>query len=344
MSSDTEPTRAEREASEWLVMLDSPGVPQAEIERFQAWLAASDENKAAYAAMSSTWDKLGPVLASLHREPSPLSAANDRDGPIAARRSPRGMQWATGAIGAAVLAFALVFAPLPDFSDLQPSTAYATEVREVRTIDLADRSSMQLSPLAAARISLNGRERRVRLARGVAYFQVADDPRPFVVSTRFGDVVAHARAFVVRIDASEAVVTVLDGTAFVEAPRGGSLLARLISKPAREVQQGQEAMLNAHVRDVEALDAEGVAARLAWRDGHIALSQARLEDAALEVTRFSGVRFVFAHPALAELRVSGYFDGGDVGAFLRALNANLGVAAAHNGDEITLSLKNRRDS
>lgn len=341
-----EPTKPEIEAAEWLVLLDSASVPHSEIERFQAWLGASEENKAAYAAVSSTWDKLGPVLASMPREvvqggPIP---ANDR-GPdtVGARVAAGRRNWTLPAIAAAAFVAALVLVPLPDFSLFQPSTAYATQVREIRTIALADGTRAQLSPLAQMRVAYDGRARRIWLKQGVAYFEVAPDARPFLVSTRFGEVRSMARAFVVRVEGSSAVVTVLDGALSVSGDQGSSLLARFAAHPpVRVLRAGDEAMLGARAPSVEHVAASVVQNRLAWRDGHVALDHARLEDAALEVTRFSGARFVFADPGLGDVRVSGYFDGGDVDAFVAALRRNFGLETERRDD--TIILRSRRPS
>src|SRR5262249_20645803 len=149
------------------VLLDTASVPLSEIERFQAWLAASEENKAAYAAISSTWDQLGSVLASMPREALQELAppANDRGrgktgglGVLGASRN----RWVLGAAVATVAAV-LLLAPLPDLSIFQPSTAYATQVREIRTVVLADGTRAQLSPLADMRVAYSAGARRVWL-------------------------------------------------------------------------------------------------------------------------------------------------------------------------------------
>ncbi len=188
------------------------------------------------------------------------------------------------------------------------------------------------------RASFDTSARRVVLKSGVAYFELAADPRPFIVRTSFGEVRAQGRAFVVRVDAGEAVVTVLDGTLVASSSRGASLLASLLPRPASQtVRTGDEALLARNAGPgVIHVATSALPNRLAWRDGHVALDRARLEDAALEVTRFSGVRFTFTDPVLGDVRVSGYFDGGDVDAFVAALRLNFGIAAERSSEAIVL--------
>src|SRR5262245_60494346 len=51
-------TRAEREASEWIVLLDDADATLKDHQKFRKWLAASAANRAAYEAVSRTWDRL----------------------------------------------------------------------------------------------------------------------------------------------------------------------------------------------------------------------------------------------------------------------------------------------
>jgi transmembrane sensor len=256
-------------------------------------------------------------------------------------------------IAAAVALLALLVMPLPLLSPFAPSTAYATSVRQMRTVTIAQGVRVELSPLAVLRVENVGREQRALLQSGVGYFEIAPGSAPFVVVTRFGDIrggaipggaiqggasPGGAGAFVVRIDENGAVVTVLAGTVGAFPQHGHSLLARLAAQASRPlpVAAGHELAL-AGAQAPIALAHEAVSERLAWREGHVALDHARLGDAALEVTRFSGVRFEFADPALAEVRVSGYFSGGDVEAFCAALRANFAMIATRDGSAIRLA-------
>ncbi|GIK49888.1 MAG: histidine kinase [Alphaproteobacteria bacterium] len=328
-----EPTRAESEASEWLVLLDSPAVPQHEIERFQAWLGASEENKRAWASVSQTWDKLGPILASLPPEaiaPRAARAADNDNVDPGARAQKLARLAAPIGIVAAVAAVVL-FAPLaPNTAPPLPHTvSYATQARDARTLSLEDGSTIELSPLAEARVAFSERERRVELDRGTAMFDVAADAdRPFIVATPFGEVRVVGTAFAVRVGEESATTSVVRGVVEGAPARGATLWARMTSSPASVTARADEEIRLARGEaQLLELDAAEVERRLAWREGKVAADNVSLREAAEEVTRFSGVTFEFADQRLARERVTLFIDGSDVGEFLTLLETNLGVRA-----------------
>ena len=69
----------------------------------------------------------------------------------------------------------------------------------------------------------------------------------------------------------------------------------------------------------------------------LAFDDTPLSEAVADVTRQSGVRFSFADPALADLRVGGLVRADDLDAFLALLTNNLAIASERRDDEIILS-------
>ena len=88
---------------------------------------------------------------------------------------------------------------------------------------------------------------------------------------------------------------------------------------------------------VDASSAEQLARRTLWRDGMLAFDDTPLSEAVADVTRQSGVRFTFAEPALADLRVGGLVRADDLDAFLELLRNNLAIHTERRGDDIILS-------
>jgi transmembrane sensor len=88
---------------------------------------------------------------------------------------------------------------------------------------------------------------------------------------------------------------------------------------------------------VDASTAEQLARRTLWREGMLAFDDTPLSEAVADVTRQSGVRFTFADPALADLRVGGLVRADDLDAFLTLLNNNLAVRSERRDGEIVLS-------
>lgn len=342
MPEGPEPTRAELEASEWLVLLASPVLPQHEIERFQTWLAASEEHKRAWDDVSRTWDRLGPALAALESEKlqagqafaptaykSPTSAHEQR---FANRRR----LIAGGALVAACAAGFVFLAPLPGEDGLGSDAGarvYTTAAQEPRTLNLSDGTRIEMSPLAELAVSMDQQQRRIELRRGIAFFDVAHNPaRPFNVRTPFGEIRVLGTAFVVRVGDENATATVLRGTVEGAPPRGATLWARTHAPPHVRAEANQEITLGGPAAALEDISPATTAQRLAWREGMVALDEASLREAAAEVTRYSGVRFTFVDSGLGDERVSGYFDGRDTEGFLAMLRANFAIEAEPAGE------------
>jgi transmembrane sensor len=169
----------------------------------------------------------------------------------------------------------------------------------------------------------------VRFEEGVALFNVAHDAsRPFVVTTRFGDIRVLGTSFVVRLGPDAAIATVLSGR--VEARR------EMPFSPDNSVAASadQEIELAGGAPTVSLLERDALDRRLVWRERMVALDGQSLREAAAEVTRFSGVRFAFADTATAQVRLAGYVAGDDVEAFLGLLENNVGVSADRRADGV----------
>jgi transmembrane sensor len=310
---------AEIEASRWIARLEAEDVSLEDHKRFRAWLAKSPTNRTAYEGLARTWDKLD-ALAYLDAPP-----------PIAAAAPGHSRRWLLlGGAGAVAAAAAGVLA-VPLITGDANATPYTTGVGERRSFALADGSTAELNADSALRVTMTARERRARLTKGEALFEVAHDAaRPFIVTTVFGDVRAPGASFLVKLGTQSARVTVLTGS--VEATR-----ADASSSPGALVAAAnEEIVLGTSGAETTPLDADAVTRRLSWRSGMIAFDGDTLADAALEIERQTGVRFAFSDPSIADLRVGGYISATDVEAFTALLESNLGLVAKRRGQTILL--------
>jgi transmembrane sensor len=313
-----EPTQAELEAAHWLVVLDEPRVSRQDIEAFQAWLAADEQHKRAYEAVSATADKINAVLAT---EPLEREVRHRRT-----RVPVRPI--AIAALSAAAALALFVISPLSPLRD-EAGAVYATAPEEERLVRLSDGTTIEMAPGARLRASLEGDERRVRFDEGVALFNVAHDAsRPFVLTTKFGEIRVLGTSFVVRLSPDAAITTVLSGR--VEARR------EMLFSPDNSVAASadQEIELAGGAPTVSVLAPDALDRRLVWRERMVALDGQYLREAAAEMTRFSGMRFAFADTATAQVRLSGYVAGDDVEAFLGLLENNVGVSADRRADGV----------
>ncbi|PZO50712.1 MAG: hypothetical protein DCF16_12645 [Alphaproteobacteria bacterium] len=312
-------TIAEREASGWIVRIKAHDVTERDRRDFQAWLDADPQNPAAYAKLERTW---GVVESLQHLKGR--AAANDT-APAPSR------SWTRTAIAIAACALLAIgagvwFTRAP--SALAPSEHYATAPAEVRTITLADGSTITLSGAGDASITLTDSERRVELTSGYALFDVAhDESRPFVVHTPQGDIRVLGTSFVVRIADGEVRTTVLRGSVSGAAERGlfganrGAVTARA----------NEEIVLNDDGAALVEIDAEAIPRRLAWRDNMLAFDGETLNEAIAQVSQQTGWTFELADADLGDMRVGGYVHA-DPEAFIELMSSSLDLEARREGD------------
>jgi transmembrane sensor len=166
--------RAQDEAARWFAQMSRASVTTEALREFRAWRRDA-ANAAAYAQIEATWD----TAAALSADPeiAALTAATLRRRPPRAAAATRRPRWplgllAAGAMGVAAVAGGLAVVGHP----------YSTGVGEQRLVVLADGSRVRLNTDSAIRVRYGPAERRLRLTRGEAFFEVAHNPdRPFVV-------------------------------------------------------------------------------------------------------------------------------------------------------------------
>lgn len=312
-------TRAEREASGWIVRIKAHDATERDRRDFQAWLDSDPDHPPAYAKLERTWS----VVQSLQHLKG-RAAAND----TAPRRRRRWTLPAAAIAACALLAIGagVWFTRAP--SSFAPSEHYATAPAEVRTITLADGSTITLSGAGEASIVISDSERRVELVRGYALFDVTHDPeRPFVVHTPEGDITVLGTSFVVRVSEGEVRTTVLRGSVSGAADRG------LFSGRRNSVTAGvnQEIVLEDDSAELVEIAAEAIPRRLAWRDNMLAFDGETLSEAIAQVSQQTGWTFELADPSLGDERVGGYVHA-DPEAFIALMSSSLNLEAQREGE------------
>jgi transmembrane sensor len=195
-----------------------------------------------------------------------------------------------------------------------------TLVGEQQVVMLDDGTRVSLNTNSKVAILYSEDERRVRLDRGEAMFEVTKDPtRPFVVTSGDEQVRALGTTFIVRRESGKTAVTLLEGKVEVR----GDAQAIAVLAPGQRV--------TVTPTSGAALDRPSVEAVSAWRRGEVVFEDATLLEVAEELNRYSNGNLVVADPSLASLRISGVFSTSDLGEAARA------IAELHN-------LRIRRDA
>ena len=336
---ESEPNPSDLEAAEWVVRLDAGPLPPEEQLRFDAWLAADSRHHGAYVRARSEWLGL-ERLAALARNSAlteiRLAPPDVRPTTAAGRKIPtlrpshHGRRYVQ--IAAGVAAVALLLGALWYTQSLHGQT-FASEIGEVRNIELADGSHLTLNTNTRATVAFRDHQRSVNLEQGEALFKVAHDAfRPFVVHANEVHIKAVGTAFTVRVDDTRTDVLVTEGT--VEVSREdvtGKMQVRRVTANQRAVLASPQSR-----PDIEAVKPEVIVRELAWRNGKASFAGEPLGSAAAEINRHSRHPIHVDDPELAARPVVGIFNANDSEGFARAAAATFGATVIRENGEIHL--------
>jgi transmembrane sensor len=303
-----------REAAHWFARMRGPDADASRAE-FEAWLARGPEHRAAYNDTAEVF-AMGKLLA----EPGDPAPAPPPRRPVLA------MALATvAACVVGVGAWVATHQPGPA-GDPREAIAGTTDHRRIsavadgpRMVRLADGSTVRLGDGTILDVDIASGQRSLRLVRGQARFEVAHEPRPFIVFAGGGSVTARGTIFEVVLARSGKVdVRLLQGGIDVAMPRqapsavpamrrlkageGVSFTAQPDIPQASPKTAGATAVPLAAARDFEAVPV----AELVAEANREAPRPIRLADASLGAQRVSG-RFRVDDPELLARRLGALF-------------------------------------
>lgn len=298
----------EDQAAIWLARMDGDQWNETLAAELDAWLAEDPRHDGAFLQAQAAWAMLRPDAGAI---------ADTQNAPP--RFDRRRLLVGGGAIAASVaggLAFWL------------RGTTYRTDVGEIRRVPLADGSTAAINTASTVEVDFSKSLRRVALARGEAWFQVAKEPaRPFLVEAGRIRVRAVGTAFSVRRREAGADVLVTEGV--VEAWADGA------DGQAIRLAAGGRAFIadNAAVERATG-EASAVDRALAWRGGKIDLVGQPLSEAMAEFNRYNRRKLLLADPALAGERFDGVFRTDDPAGFAAMIATSLQVPVDLSGPEV----------
>jgi len=314
----------EEEAARWVLRHDEGALTAEDRAQFEAWKQASPLHADAFARLSNHWNELD-ALAALSDTP--------RETPFYKRPAVWGSVGMAAAVAFAALAGAgQFFAPANTPVQIAQTPGldlYTTRVGDQEKITLSDGSVVTLNTASRIETRMNGQERSVRLLEGEAYFQVAHDPsRPFRVYAGDGMTVAVGTAFSVRLKKNTVEVVVSEGKV---------AYSRVTDVPAPEpvayVAAGEAASFSDNVV-IEKVNEAEVDRKLSWREGKLVFAGDRLGSVVADIARYTDIHFDFASSDLADMRVGGVFQVGEVDDMLDAIETNFGLRVERVGDNV----------
>jgi transmembrane sensor len=340
MDSTPEPTvttrrRAARaEASAWIIRLHGPH-RSADLEAgFRDWLDADPENARQFERVTEVWDAAATPVPGV-----PRVGHWQAGSPSSAARS-----W----LLAAALAIVLIGAGSWSANYFWLNPTYTTGIGEQRIVRLSDGTRITLNSDSRVAISYRDAERRVRVDRGEAYFDVAKDAtRPFLVRAGEHQVRAIGTAFVVRYDGLRTAVTLVEGKVTVSSmPAASTTSARPDTGTRTPISVVEETVLIPGQRIVFAqsrapkLDEPRIDAVTAWRRGEVMLDKTVLAEAIAELNRYDQTTLVIDDPAIAGLQISGIYHTADNETFANMISKLYGLEVVHRAGQIHLTTAN----
>jgi transmembrane sensor len=234
--------------------------------------------------------------------------------------------WRVFAIAASLLLVLAAGAAFNERTDYLTGEHYTTRIGGLNSVPLADGSTVTLNTDTSLRVTLSGHERRIRLEKGEAFFDVARDPaRPFVVYAGNDRITAVGTQFSVRREEDDVRVVVTAGKVKLAQPSQSRLLeAGVVARAARSgiaVSEGS----HSHTEQM-----------LAWRGGYVAFQDTPLSEAVAEFNRYTTRRIHIEDPSIATIRVGGNFRSNNAAAFLDLLGSGFPIVVEQGEDRITL--------
>lgn len=296
-----------------------------------AWLLAHPLHQQAFAEMEAVWGALEEPVVQLMAEPTP-EARNSAD-TLQTTSAPQSRGSHSQARSWIAMAACLVLTLLVGVGWQQDwatrwQSDYVTGVGEQTPMTLADGSEITLNSQSAVAVDLSPAERRVRLLKGEAWFDVASDPdRPFIVETGRGLVQVTGTRFNVRLEEEAAVVSLDEGSVQLRA-----------SDPAAagaiELVPGQEARLTTEgITEPTAFDRS---ATTAWQRGQFVFYNAPLSQVVKRLNRYHAGLIVIADEELNNLKVSGVFSTSNPDNALKVITTTLAVEQTRLTDYLVL--------
>src|SRR5688572_7121559 len=170
--------RADREATDWLILLQDDPNDRELRARFEAWLHAAPDNAAAWAETRHVSSAIVATLPVHRSEWADLAGAQSENiVQIQTARLRRGTRhaarrWGLCVVTAAAACIAVVAGP--ELVLMLRADAIA-QAGEIRTVHLQDGSTVRLAAGGALKVDYAAGRRHVRLLRGNAFFDVAQD-------------------------------------------------------------------------------------------------------------------------------------------------------------------------
>lgn len=289
-------------AAWWLTLMQSPQWSPARHQELNAWLEANEAHAAAFARAERTLE----IAADLAGDAELLAL---RARALSMKPEPPRMRYAIAASLVATFALGLALPSLNLAPRLGAAERFENPHGVRSSLRLTDGSHVDLNSDSVVEVQMTGSRRTIRLLRGQAWFDVAQDRRPFTVQAAGRTITDIGTSFDVRLIDRSVQVAVGEGRVAVSTakttPTEIGAGQRLLSRPDGGVQ-------------IQSWD---VMALGDWRYGRVQFSGTSLSEAVAEMNRYTARPLRIGDSSLNDLKVSGVFFTDGSSGFLSALTS-----------------------
>ena len=337
------------QAATWLIRIGENDLLPDEVISLRQWVGRSEFHREYFIQLSKNWDDMAVLqeLAILFAVPRADAAHK-----LKQAQSYQGWSFLTGnfsfsrlAVAASVVlctfALMLINKPLVDSHQM----ALHTAVGEQRTVRLDDGSVLTMNTDSDVSVDYSGDNRIVRLKRGEVNFDVSKDPhRPFIVYAGNGLVWAVGTAFNVRVEQGNVDLTVTEGRVKVytgispSAPlpilttsNSGNTKSDVLSIQNNEafVKAGEVLQYSQVIAQREKILTDQVLNKLAWQHGALIFKGETLEQAVVEISRYTDKQLQIIDPSIKNKKVGGHYKTDDIEGLLRTMGQSFDIHIAY---------------
>lgn len=292
------------QAARWAAQLDSEKATLRQRQACETWCAEHPSHRLAFERMrgvSARFEQLGSIERDALKR-----AIKQRD------LNRNRLAVMTASLGAAVLLGWMASQNLT-LRALTPD--HGTLAGQQRSLALADGSTLVLDTASTLDVDLNARRRTVTLFEGQVLATVAPDrARPFVVRSRQGQATALGTAFLVRSDATQTLVTVIESKVRVCPRTRGACL---------DLTAGQRARVTADA--AVRLTPVSPAAAIAWTKGWLEVDDRPMAEVLEELNRYRARPVRYDPRAGAKVRLTGSYPLTDTDRAVEAIALSTGL-------------------
>ncbi|MEM1052086.1 MAG: FecR domain-containing protein [Pseudomonadota bacterium] len=349
-----EPTSAKSAAHLWRAR-HNEGLTAIERLEFDQWLASDQAHREAFLESEVLWEALSQVDFSDANPTATIAPGTLSEGPSTRLRTlfePL-LDWGGQAIAATVaivLVGSVVFLAIQsDFGGDDAAgaiTRYATSARQSQQINLPDGSRILLDASSILEVDYSDGLRRAKLTLGSALFDVAkDSERPFVVGSKYAQVIVTGTNFATALRDSGLEVKVREGSVDVVP---ADLDPGTIERSMRYSLAAGEAIWTDDGREVLPLERSSAPTLVnqstspvrttatAMRLEPRTYRSAPLSQIVADLNGAPGVS-IRLDPAAAGLTISGTFQGDDPASILATIEAALPVTISETQGQIIIT-------